>query len=53
MAERLTVMLESQTVFCAVGAAHLAGEGGILNYLREKGFVLTPVKFEFLSEGCR
>jgi uncharacterized protein YbaP (TraB family) len=53
MAERLVSMLDTQTVFCAVGAAHLAGEEGMLNYLREKSFVLTPVKFSFMSEGCK
>ena len=53
MAERLIPLLNKQTVFCAVGAAHLAGEQGVLNYIRKKGFILSPIKFSFMSEGCR
>lgn len=31
--------------FIAVGAAHLGGERGVINLLREEGYTVTPVKF--------
>lgn len=31
--------------FIAVGAAHLAGENGLIELLRKEGFKVTPVKF--------
>jgi uncharacterized protein YbaP (TraB family) len=31
--------------FIAVGAAHLAGENGLINLLRKEGFTITPVAF--------
>jgi uncharacterized protein len=31
--------------FIAVGAAHLAGEFGVINLLRKEGFTVTPVAF--------
>ena len=31
--------------FIAVGAAHLAGENGLINLLRKEGFTVTPVAF--------
>lgn len=30
--------------FIAVGAAHLVGEEGVINLLREKGYTLTPIR---------
>ena len=44
MADGLIAQANDNAVFAAVGASHLAGEGGILNRLRAVGFVLTPVK---------
>jgi uncharacterized protein len=35
--------------FCAVGAGHLAGKGGIIELLREDGFLVEPVAFRFLE----
>jgi len=31
--------------FIAVGAAHLAGDNGLINLLRKEGFTITPVAF--------
>jgi len=42
MADTLLHQLENKTVFAAVGALHLPGEEGLLNILRQHGFVLSP-----------
>lgn len=46
MAEGLVSVAKDQAVFAAVGASHLAGEGGILGRLRNAGFTVTSVKFK-------
>lgn len=35
---------KKQPAFYAVGAAHLAGDEGVISLLRQKGYTLTPVK---------
>ena len=47
MAESLLLQLESNRVFAAVGALHLPGEEGLLNILRQHGFVLAPLPIPF------
>jgi uncharacterized protein YbaP (TraB family) len=42
MAERLEPLLDQGGWFVAVGALHLAGEGGILHLLEERGYQITP-----------
>lgn len=37
-------MMRIKPTFIAVGAGHLAGEQGIINLLRKRGFRLTPVR---------
>ena len=44
MADGLVSEAKDKAVFAAVGASHLAGEGGILGRLRGAGFAVTPVK---------
>lgn len=44
MSEGLVSEAKEKAVFAAVGASHLAGEGGILGRLRAAGFMVTPVK---------
>lgn len=34
---------KKETVLYAVGAAHLAGENGLLNLLKKEGYTLTPI----------
>jgi len=47
MASTLLPQLENNRVFVAVGALHLPGEEGLLNILREHGFVLSPEETPF------
>ncbi len=41
---RLEKQLQKGNVFVAVGSLHLPGEQGLVNLLREQGFVLTPLE---------
>ncbi len=43
MATRITGIIQERTLFCAVGAAHLAGYKGILRILKKQGFVVKTV----------
>ncbi len=43
MSDRLEKLISSETVFCAIGAAHLPGENGVINLLRKKGYNLRPI----------
>ena len=45
MAERIDSLLElkDNVLFCAVGAGHLASNGGIINLLRQKGYTMRKV----------
>jgi len=43
MVERATDLLTSQQTFIAVGAAHLGGEKGLVNLLRQQGYVLREI----------
>lgn len=40
MAERSIVLAKQQSVFVAVGAAHLAGDNGLINAFKKAGFTL-------------
>lgn len=47
MVKGLDSIIRSQSVFCAVGAGHLAGEWGMINLLRTKGYKMRPVLATF------
>jgi hypothetical protein len=47
MVKGLDSLIRSQTVFCAVGAGHLAGDLGMINVLRSRGYKLRPVQAVF------
>lgn len=44
MAERTLAKAQQQSVFVAVGAAHLAGKTGLIAAYKHAGFKLTPLK---------
>jgi len=44
MVERVLPMLESESIFMAVGALHLPGEQGIVTLLRSKGYTVTSAR---------
>ncbi|MBQ1652234.1 MAG: TraB/GumN family protein, partial [Bacteroidales bacterium] len=39
-----------QSLFCAVGAAHLPGEQGVISHLRKAGLTVEPVVFKWKEE---
>lgn len=43
MAERIVEAAKNRTLFVAVGASHLAGEGGLISRLKAAGYVLSPI----------
>ena len=43
MAEAASIIMQEHSIFIAIGAGHLAGDEGILNLLRLKGFKVSPV----------
>jgi len=50
MAKRFVEIAKKQTLFCAVGCAHLAGEKGVIALLRKKGYSVEPVVFSWLAK---
>ena len=53
MAIGLDTLLRKQSVFCAVGAGHLAGELGMINLLRAKGYKLRRVLATFSEQPVK
>jgi uncharacterized protein YbaP (TraB family) len=41
-----TILKNNRTVFAAVGAAHLPGDRGVIQMLRDMGYKLRPVKMD-------
>jgi uncharacterized protein YbaP (TraB family) len=50
MADGLDTLLNKNSLFCAIGAGHLAGEDGIISLLRKKGFKLRKVQAIFSED---
>ncbi len=49
MAKNFMKLAKKQSLFCAVGAAHLPGENGIVELLRKQGLTVEPIIFKFNS----
>lgn len=47
--EKLKTILPLRPITIAVGAGHLPGDKGLINLLRENGFIVKPIKFSFQS----
>lgn len=43
MANQMDSIMQGQTLFAAVGTAHLPGEKGVIELLRKKGYAVEPV----------
>jgi len=43
MTKRFVEIARSQSLFCAVGAGHLAGQKGMLRLLKKEGFKVSPL----------
>lgn len=50
MLNGIDTLIQNQKVFCAVGAAHLLGDEGIVPLLRQKGYIVRPVTSNFSEE---
>jgi uncharacterized protein YbaP (TraB family) len=50
MAKNFVKIAKKQSVFCAVGAAHLPGETGVIELLRKKGYTVEPVIFNWMKD---
>ena len=50
MAKHFIKIAKKESLFCAVGAAHLPGENGVIELLRLKGYTVEPVVFTWLIE---
>lgn len=48
-----SIMTSGQTIFTGIGAAHLPGEFGALNLLREMGYTVTPVKGKITGKSIK
>jgi uncharacterized protein len=47
MATNVAKFSKKQKMFCAVGAAHLPGDKGVIALLRKKGYTVEPVPIIF------
>jgi uncharacterized protein YbaP (TraB family) len=53
MAQRIGLMIIPESVFIAIGAAHLPGKNGVIELLRNKGFEVQPVYSNSNSDAPR
>jgi len=53
MVNALDSLMPKMSVFSGVGAAHLAGENGMIEMLREKGYTVNPVNFDKSSSASK
>ncbi|MGZ5283219.1 MAG: TraB/GumN family protein [Bacteroidia bacterium] len=53
MAKNIDSIIRNKTVFAAVGAAHLAGDEGVINLLRKKGYTVRAVSMKPSKNSIR
>ena len=51
MAKKMDSLMQLHSVFTGVGAAHLPGEKGIINILREKGYTVNSMHQDIFGMG--
>lgn len=51
MTKSMKRIMETQSLFAAVGAAHLPGDYGIINLLRKDGYLVTKVESPFTGSS--
>ena len=49
--ERLPYLIRSKPAFILVGVPHLAGDKGLINQFRARGFTVTPIKMNISYSG--
>lgn len=50
MANSIDKQIRKQSIFVAIGAAHLGGKKGVLQYLKDKGYTIRPVTMKFIKD---
>ncbi|MFB6257640.1 MAG: TraB/GumN family protein [Flavobacteriales bacterium] len=53
MANNLDSLLQKKSVFTGIGAAHLAGDSGVIEKLRKKGYELEPLERNFNKKSSK
>lgn len=46
MADRIMTIASEASLFCAIGAGHLAGKKGVLRLLKQQGLTIKPIIFK-------
>ena len=46
MADRIIEKAKQNSLFCAIGAGHLAGKEGVLKLLKDKGLSVKPIRIK-------
>jgi uncharacterized protein YbaP (TraB family) len=53
MANNMDTIMKKGSLFAGIGAAHLAGEKGVLNMLKNKGYTISPLVSEQTEKGAK
>jgi uncharacterized protein YbaP (TraB family) len=53
MTDNIVREIHQRSVFMAIGAAHLGGEPGVVNLLKQKGYSVTPVNAPFSGTASK
>lgn len=46
-----SIFKKGETLFIGIGAAHLPGQGGVIEMLRERGYQVKPILGEYTQKG--